>query len=99
MRKRHLNQWSLAKAANVSQSTVCRALQGKSIRQGSARARLFKYAKINELPTIEKSRNIRHQILEAFDRVWDHSEEHAVAIARVIDAMAGLRPRLTDDGE
>ncbi|HEY1754436.1 MAG TPA: hypothetical protein VGG72_03505 [Bryobacteraceae bacterium] len=34
----------------------------------------------------------RDQVLSAFDRIWDGSEVHAAAVAKVIEALDALRP-------
>jgi transcriptional regulator with XRE-family HTH domain len=80
-----LTQQQLARAANVSQSTVSRALAGKHIRNGAAKRRLFIYANIADS---EASR----QVQLAFEAIWDGTDEHAAAIARIIEALSGLQP-------
>lgn len=85
-----LTQAGLAKAAGVHQSTVSRVLDEKTTtRQGQARARLVAYAR-NALRG--EMANGREKVLTAFDAVWDGSQEHAAAVARIIDALADLRP-------
>jgi hypothetical protein len=37
------------------------------------------------------------QVLNAFSRIWDGTEAHAAAIAKIIDATKGLGP--TTQGE
>jgi len=91
MNREGLSQETLAKKARVSQATVCRALKNESIRRGAARNRLFKYAKITEWMNYERSRKSRARVLLAFDRIWDRTDQHANAIARVIDALAEFR--------
>ncbi len=85
-----LTQAELAKGAGVHQSTVSRVLEQKSIRrQGKARARLVTHARNALRGDMAKG---RERVLTAFDSVWDGSEEHAAAVARIIDALANLRP-------
>lgn len=86
-----LNQIKLAKAARVSQSTVSRALAiAKTYRKGGARQKLFIYA-------LRKSKAKagvlgKEQVYQAFDRIWNGSDVHAAAIAKIIEALGGLRP-------
>lgn len=85
-----LSEQDLARAAGVSQSTVSRALNATAVRRGKARARLFKYCGINEYLEHTPDR-VREVVMGAFERVWDRSDDHAAAIAKVIDALADLR--------
>lgn len=85
------NKWSqaqLARTAGVSQPSVSRALRGDLLRRGRARERLFKYAGIEDLDPKGTER-----VVAAFRRIWDKSEAHADAIARVIGALEGLGPK------
>ena len=83
-------QAQLADAAGVHQSTVSRVLECKKVfRQGKARARLIKHARNALRGDFAEGRD---KVLLAFDSTWDGSEEHASAIARMIDAVANLRP-------
>jgi transcriptional regulator with XRE-family HTH domain len=97
MAQKGWSQEQLAKAAEVSQATVCRALSKDGRRHGAARAKLFKYVGISELPPRQALGDARELIVAAFERVWDQSEEHAVAVVKVIDALAGLRPLSKDE--
>jgi len=87
MKANGLTQEQLALAAGVSQSTVCRALAGGQLRQGSAKSRLFKYASIDD--DLDGSRKVQ----QAFRSIWDGSDEHAAAVARIIESLEGLQPR------
>jgi DNA-binding LacI/PurR family transcriptional regulator len=90
IRLNRLTQAGLAKAAGVHQSTVSRVLEERTIRrQGQARARLLAYARNALRGEMVKG---REKVLTAFESVWDGSEEHAAAVARIIDALADLRP-------
>lgn len=92
MAERNLTQVTLALEAGVSQATVCRALRGDIGRHSSARAKLFKYAGIDQPKVLSAEK----AILDAFRDVWDGSSEHAWAIARIIEALAALRPGKDD---
>jgi transcriptional regulator with XRE-family HTH domain len=92
MQQRRLSQTALAQVAGVSQATVSRALGRGGLRHGAARSKLFTHAGISEWKAPGSRGEGRELVLEAFERVWDHSEAHAVAVARVIDALADLRP-------
>lgn len=100
MAKRGLNQVQLARQANVSQSTVSRALRRTPKHYGRARHNLFTYARITEPPVgrSDKERSGIKQVLAAFNRIWDGSDAHAAAVASVIDALEGLRPVVTPGG-
>jgi DNA-binding MurR/RpiR family transcriptional regulator len=90
LRINQLTQAALAKAAGVHQSTVSRILDKKTIsRRGQARARLIAYARNALKGEMAKG---TEKVLAAFESVWDGSEEHAAAVARIIDALADLRP-------
>jgi transcriptional regulator with XRE-family HTH domain len=92
MREKGLSQAQLATNAEVSQSTVSRALKGEAERHSQARHRLFAYAGIKpstvELP-IGDGANI---VAKAFHRIWDGSVAHALKVAKIVDALAGLEP-------
>lgn len=92
MEENGLNQTHLASLAKVSQATVCRALSENAKRRGSARAKLFIYVGLSEYLEIHKG-NPRDHVLNAFERIWDGSKSHAESVARVISAMADLRPQ------
>ena len=92
MKARGLNQGQIAKRARVSQASVSRALQGGALhRRGRAHTKLFIYIQ-KENRRARAVHADRDQVLEAFDRIWDGSEAHAAAVAKVIDALDGLRP-------
>ena len=91
MKDHRLTQKALAHRANVSQSTVSRALANAPIRHGEARSRLFDYASIHEQQNRAEAHGSR-RVLKAFKRVWDGSDGHADAVARIIEATADLRP-------
>jgi len=85
-----LTQAQLARKAGVHQSTVSRVMKKTtSIRQGTANRKLVNYARTALSGELAKGEN---KVLTAFKSVWDGSEEHAAAIARVIGATADLRP-------
>jgi hypothetical protein len=35
------------------------------------------------------------RVVTAFERIWDRTDEHAAAVARIIDALDDLRPVAT----
>jgi transcriptional regulator with XRE-family HTH domain len=91
LRDRSLSEQQMAEMAGVSQSTVSRARHGSPQRHGGARERLFTFLE-NELNGSATAGSGRDQVLNAFDRIWDGSEVHATAVAKVIQALDGLRP-------
>jgi transcriptional regulator with XRE-family HTH domain len=86
-----ITQEQLCENANVSQATVSRALKRTPRRRGRAWVRLFTYV-TRELSVSSFSEGGKEKVLAAVERVWDGTDTHAVAIARIIDALAGLRP-------
>lgn len=91
MNKRGLNQVQLAKLAGVSQSIVSRALRHAAKRGGRARNKLCIYIQ-EELGAELESGVGKDRVLTAFDQIWDKTEAHATAVAKVIKALNGLRP-------
>lgn len=94
IQSKHLSQESIAKEAKVSQATVSRALRGRLERRGRARTRLFNYIH-QESQNEELSGTGKEKVIKAFENIWDRSEEHAAAIAKIIRASSGLLPRKT----
>jgi transcriptional regulator with XRE-family HTH domain len=88
MAERGLNQADLAAEAKVNQSTVCRALKRPSKRLSRAQKRLYEYARVS--PYAHKEEDGTRSVLKAFERIWDRSEEQALAVAKVIDALGSL---------
>lgn len=84
--RRGITQGDLAREANVSQATVSRAISGKAIRGGRARARLFIY--IHSLPPAPQ------RAIDAVQQVWDGSGAHEDALAQLIRASGELWPKL-----
>src|ERR1700689_1094451 len=92
MKDRGLSQQKIAAIALVSQATVSRARSRSRQRHGRARERLFTFLE-NELRRSPAAGGSgRDQVLSAFDRIWDGSEVHAAAVAKVIEALDALRP-------
>ncbi len=89
MAKAGWSQEKLAKKAGVSQPTVSRALARQAARNSRARHRLFSFIHKWRPPARGPGQGI---VLQAFERIWDGSEVHANAVARIIDAMQGLKP-------
>jgi transcriptional regulator with XRE-family HTH domain len=90
MEARGLNQSQVAKSAKVSQATVSRALTKRPQRCGRAITGLCIYIR-NELDAPKFDERDRNQVVKAFDRIWDGTDVHAAAVARIIDALAGMR--------
>jgi len=98
MKSRHLSQAIVAKAAKISQSTVSRALKGHFERQGKAKARLFIYMQQESRADVLRGKG-KDKVVNAFQSIWDGSEEHASAIAKIINASKGLRPEKRSGGD
>src|SRR5437867_2825284 len=92
MEAENLTQVELAKASNVSQSTVSRALRELPKRSSKERARLFKYAYIQLQPVREVTVVGKDRVLDALNKIWDCSEAHAAAVAKIIEALEGVLP-------
>src|SRR5579862_7868661 len=89
MEKAGLSQSQLAKQARVSQPTVSRALSRQPGRSGRARNRLFNFIQKKSSASGGQRQGV---VMQAFERIWDGSAVHAEAVAKVIDAMQGLKP-------
>jgi transcriptional regulator with XRE-family HTH domain len=98
MESRHLSQKFVAKAAKISQSTVSRALHGEIDRQGSAKSKLFIYMQ-KELRAEGMQGKGKEKVVNAFEAIWDGSEAHAIAIAKIIKASQQLRPVQRSGGD
>jgi len=88
----------MADLAGVSQPTVSRALSGSPKRNGKGRSRLFIFMQ-QELKREGLAHAGKSEVLQAFERVWDASEAHAAAIAKVVDALDGIRPLDKKEGQ
>ena len=93
-----LSQAKLASLASVSQSTVSRALTDGGLRHGFARSKLFTFIQ-QDMQVVIPSQGGADRVMGAFTRIWDGSEEHAAAVARIIEACEGLRPLSPSRGE
>jgi transcriptional regulator with XRE-family HTH domain len=91
MDSKSLSQAELANAAGVNQGTVSRALRRKPAKHSEAVMKLCRYAGINFESSSQST--TPDSVKEAFERVWDGTNEHALAITRIIEATHGLRPR------
>ena len=92
MKEKHLGQAKLAKQLKISQSTVSRAVNGLPIKHGAARSKLFIYAGIIEPTQQVPPKKGPQRVMSAFHRIWDGTEIHADAVAKIIDALDDLRP-------
>jgi transcriptional regulator with XRE-family HTH domain len=92
MRARKLSQSELASRAGVNQATVSRALRKQPTRHSRALQRLCIYADIEYGEGPKSTTSSSKLIIEAFQEVWDGTDAHAAAIARIIQASKGLRP-------
>jgi len=91
LQDKQLTQTELAKKAGVDQSTVSRVIRNQNtVRQGRSKAKLLVFARKALRGDLDKGEG---KILTAFKSIWDGSEEHASAIARVIGATADLQPK------
>lgn len=81
-----ISQAELASRLQISQSSVSRALHKQPQRQGRARSCLVMFMQQGGM---EKGFD---RIGAVARRVWDGSEEHAEALARIMAACEGLRP-------
>jgi len=92
MEEKHLGQTELARAAGVSQSTVSRALSGLPLKHGRARSKLFTYAQLKDPNQEVPPKKGPQRVMTAFHRIWDGTEDHANAVAKIIDALEDLKP-------
>lgn len=90
MQERHLSQQEMAELAGVSQSTVSRTLKGKIVKNGNGKRLLFNF--MQQQLGQEILLDGKDKVVRAFESVWDGSDEHAVAIAKIIRASNGLFP-------
>jgi predicted XRE-type DNA-binding protein len=91
MESRHLSQKIVAKGAKISQPTVSRALRGGVERQGRAKSKLFIYMQ-KELRAEGLQGKGREKVINAFEAIWDGSEAHAIAVAKIIKALQEFKP-------
>jgi transcriptional regulator with XRE-family HTH domain len=87
-----LSQSELANAAGVSQSTVSRALRKAPGKHSNASRRLCVYAGIEAEDATGSTVVGTKLVLKTFENIWDGTDAHAAAIARIIEASRGLKP-------
>lgn len=92
MQRDGISQTQVGKLAGVSQSTISRVLARQPLRNGPARARLvlFMQQRAGSAPVATVA-------VDAIDEIWDGSDEHAVALAKLILASRELWPGLGED--
>jgi predicted XRE-type DNA-binding protein len=91
LKQQRITQAQLANRIGISQATVSRAMKQTPIRQTQQGHRLFNF--MQEVGMIGRPPPLVEQlVLGAFVEVWDRSEAHADAVARIIKATEGLRP-------
>jgi Helix-turn-helix len=95
MEERSLTQEELAKAAEVSQAAVSRALKKPAQRAGRAHQKIFTYVE-NEYAAMTRDGG-PEGVVSAFKQIWDGSPAHAAAVVRIINALDGLRPQKTQE--
>ena len=86
LKREERSQADLAKQLGIHQSSVSRAIHRPTRRRGRAHARLVGF--MHQGGAAHGSERVQ----EAFRRVWDGTEEHAAALARIIAACEGLGP-------
>lgn len=91
MQAHRLSQKAVASAAGVSQSAVSRILRHPAQRQGKANSKLCIYMQLQPNYEFVGGEGV-DKVLRAFESIWDKSERHALAIARIIKASHGLLP-------
>src|SRR5437879_2804494 len=80
LRTEEISQAELARRVEVSQSTVSRVLRTEPLRHGPARRKLVNFMHQGGLG------GGAERLQAAFRRIWDGSDEHAEALARIIAA-------------
>jgi transcriptional regulator with XRE-family HTH domain len=90
LEKEGISQEELAHRAGVSQPTISRAIRGTGKRSGRARARLLAHLRRSgDLPKADP-------IFSAVMEIWDGSDAHAAALARLLRASQDLWPNLKE---
>lgn len=90
MREQKMSQANLAHAANVSQSTVSRAIRRCPTKHSEAFGTLCRYAGI-DIDEVDDSTTKRINVVNAaFMKIWDGTDRQALAIAKIIEAIGGL---------
>lgn len=91
MLDRGVTQVQLAEGAKASQSQVSRLLAGRSRRLSKATLRICGYATINTYVTKLSDPRKSEILVQALQRVWDGSDEHAKSIARVVSSLEDFK--------
>lgn len=95
MVRARVSQQELAWLAGVSQATVSRALRTSKTYRGRSQKKLVDFIQ-NQPEPVDAPGTYwigAGHIVGAFANVWDGTEEHAIALARIIRACKDLRPQ------
>src|SRR5438128_9784132 len=95
LKREGISQKVLAGRANVDQSTVSRAMKRPPLRRTAAYARLCDY--VHQHAASEQAG--ADPVLCAVRDTWDGSEQHAVALAKLVLASRELWPTLGEGTE
>ena len=88
LRQEGMSQAKLANMAKVSQATVSRAVNRQALRPSPARTRLFTFMQEQDLIAGPDP------VLRAVTEVWDGSNAHAAALAKLVRVSGELWPKL-----
>jgi predicted transcriptional regulator len=95
MRERHCTQAYIAEQAQVDQATVSRFLKKPPQRVTMANQKLCSYAEsIVSGATVQQDQSAAQRALEV---CWNKSEVHAQAVSKILDALAELCQRDSDE--
>lgn len=85
-----MKQKAISEACGLNQGQVSRILNGRFKECKGHVARLCKYAEITIVPhTVDPSQNLT--LMQALRKVWDGSDKHAQAIAKVVLALSDIK--------
>lgn len=93
MRERNYNSNSLARAVAIPQSTVYRALAPNTGRVNETHLALCVYASIDPYAEREVHPERSQVLMSVLCEVWDGTERHARALARLLRSARDVRDR------